>query len=688
MKLVALFLLLPVCLYADDLYKIHPLSEPELLQTYSALMRDACRHSDQFWHDWPVDSRAGFWGSGRSDNMNEGVRAISGMTLTCASLLKYSDILKEDERREYRRKALAAIRYATETHVTGTQTCPDGKPWGNSWQSAMWTADLAFGAWLIWDDLDAGLRKDLERVVAFESDRFLAGRPPAGSFNDTKAEENGWDLTCLAVAPNLFPDNPHAGAWKEKAIEYMMNTLSTPHDLEDTNMIDGRPVKDWVTGPNIHPDFTLENHGFFHPGYVGCSSYFLTQTGMYFTYAHQPTPAAARHHLMETWGMFDSILLPNGEAACPQGMDWELHGLPYLNLFASLATDEHDRAAAHLEETYLQYMRAWQVRNHGNLAVFGSPLGFTRHAICAQQAAYAFLAHKIFGPPAKELTAAETATQAEGVHAHDWIEVITHRTADKFASFSWTNRLMGMLIPIGAGHAGNPDFTVPIVNGFIGGFDLRPRGSLKTVVLEHRWKTMTNGFETSGTLLLDGGRLKQTLIMTSIGDKTVVYQDHVVAVKDITVTQERGIPLGIENDEVTGGSRAVTWSSGHTLFDQRAPKPIAALSGSWANVDSRLGIISLGGSGLTYLQATNYAPGISVRTDLLYGSYSKQSRHFRAGEAVARRIVVAYVEVTPQETALLAQAAHVEGQLLHLQLPDRPTGTTEATIELVDNYKH
>ena len=62
----------------------------------------------------------------------------------------------------------------------------------------------------------------------------------------------------------------------------------------------------------------------------------------------------------------------------------------------------------------------------------------------------------------------------------EWVQVIMHRTDDKFVSFSWTNRIMGLLIPLGAGHEGNPDFTAPIVNGFVGSFELSPTGNRKT----------------------------------------------------------------------------------------------------------------------------------------------------------------------------------------------------------------
>ena len=669
-----LLLLLSVSALCGEHYHIHPLSERELAQTYASLLADACRHADQFWQDSSVDPHAGYWGSGRSDQMNEGIRAISGMVLTCGALLKYSDALSGPERARYLDRATRALRYAVASHRTGTQKCTDGKPWGGSWQSAMWTGTLSFGAWLIWDDLDLELREGVERVLASEADRFLGSKPPTGRWADTKAEENGWNMICLAMAANLCRAHPHAAAWQEKAIEYMINTLSVPQDAKDKTVVDGRPVAEWFAGANLHPDFTLENHGFFHPAYVACSSYFLTQAAMYYTYAGRPVPQAATHHLMDTWRMFQTIILPSAESAFPQGMDWELHGLPFINLYASLATYQKDALAARMENACLQYMRAWQVRCHGDLAVPGSRLGFTRHAICAEQAAYGYLAHKVFGPPTKALSAGKAASQLCGVSAHEYAEFITHRTGSKLVSFSWKNRTMGLLMPIGPGHDSNPFFTVPITSGFVGGFELAPRREAGVKTVEHTWQQTPSGFTTAGTLLLNGGLLKQELCVSFPGERTVVYQDRVTALSEVAVSRELGAPFGIENDEISGGRRVVYHEHGKAVFDWKKPQPPLALPGVWANVDGRLGVVMALGSGLNYRQASGYDPHTAVCADVLYGSFCDRAGHFKAGDQVARRIVLFYVEITPRQTAALAHAFKIEDtaqeRVLRLRLPE------------------
>jgi hypothetical protein len=671
-SLLVLLLLLPR-LQAADLYHLHHLSEPELLQTYTNLLRDACHHADAAWKTSSFSPAAGYWGDGISGG-NEGIRAIGEMVLVCGTLLKYSDAFSPAEREVYLNKATAALRYAVATHVTGTEKCADAKTWGNSWQSAMWTGTLAFGAWLIWDQLDTDLRTGVERVVASEADRFLVGHPPTEVWEDTKAEENGWNLICIALARNMFPTHPHAATWQTKALEYMMNTLSAPQDQQDKRPVDGRAVCDWFRGENVQPDFTLENHGIFHPCYVACSSYFLTQTAMYYTYAGHPVPAAASHHLLDTWHMLQTMVLPCGESAFPQGMDWELHGLNFINLYASLGTWQKDALAARMEEVTLQYMRAYQTLRQGDLTVPGSRLGFTRHAICAEQAAYGFLAHKLFGPPTKAMSVHKAAVQVQGLYDYGYVDFLTHRTADKFVSFSWKNRVMGLFIPIGAGHEANPLFTVPIVNGFVGSFDLEPRGNTKASVLDHTRRKTPTGFQTSGVLSLNGGRLKQTLTVTSIGAKTFVYQDQVTALTNVTVLHERGVPLGIENDELTGGHRTVYNQGGQQLFDWQTRRQSTAIPGTWANVDGRLSLIMVEGSGLAYAQSGGYDPHTAVCADVLYGSFSDGPKRFKAGETVARRIVLVFAETSSKDTAVLARSARVEDQsghrVLRCKLPE------------------
>lgn len=115
MKFVLILLSLPFCAPAEDLYRIRQLSEREMLETYTGLLRDACHHADRDWTALSADLAEGYWGNGISGG-NEGIRAIGGMVLACGTLLKYDDGLQADDRREFLAKATAALLCCRHAH--------------------------------------------------------------------------------------------------------------------------------------------------------------------------------------------------------------------------------------------------------------------------------------------------------------------------------------------------------------------------------------------------------------------------------------------------------------------------------------------------------------------------------------------------------------------------------------------
>jgi len=268
----------------------------------------------------------------------------------------------------------------------------------------------------------------------------------------------------------------------------------------------------------------------------------------------------------------------------------------------------------------------------------------------------------------------EDVSSEQGVTSHEYVKFIAHRTGTKLVSFSCKNRMMGMVIPIGPGHEGNPHFTVPITSGLVGSFHLAMNRDTKVMALSNVWSETPHGFETAGTLLLNGERLMQTLSITSVGESAVVYQDRVTALGDVTLSRELGVPVGIENDEVTGGQRVVYHRDGQRTFTWEHPQGFVALPGNWANVDGRLGVVMAAGSGLEYQQASGYHPQTAVGADVLYGSFQDDPRQLKAGEQLPRRVVVFFTEVSPRKTAALAESVKIEegpsGRVLHLKLPE------------------
>ncbi len=84
------------------------------------------------------------------------------------------------------------------------------------------------------------------------------------------------------------------------------------------------------------------------------------------------------------------------------------------------------------------------------------------------------------------------------------------------------------------------------------------------------------------------------------------------------------------------------------------------------------------GSGLSYQPAPGYDPHTAVCSDVLYGSFSDHPRHFKAGEPVAQRTVVFFVEVTPKTTATLSRSCATDEAsgtpVLRFKLPEGGQG--------------
>ena len=670
MKYLAIILLLAGSLAASaDVFTVKSvITDKELTGLYVEMLVQFSRHAETHWRQVQANPKTGHWGNGISGG-NEGIRAIANTAFVEAVLLKRTDALDEPTSKTYRDHAVAGIRYAAESHVTSKGKCIDGKPWGDSWQSAMWAANMGFAAWILWDDLDPKLRESVEKAVTHEADRFLNVRPPGSRWGDTKAEENGWNLICIALAANMFREHPNAAKWEQKAIEYMMNTVSVPRDARDMSIVDGRPVKDWVCTVNYQPDFTLENHGFFHPTYTMVSPAEVAQGAILWAYAGRPIPQAAGHNLMGTWGLLRNFMLPSGYWVYPQGMDWALNSDGHIHYLAWLATYEHDPLAAGMEKQVAQYIRGHR-KVHGDQTFAGpaSRLGFAREAITGERLAYTLLFHQFLPSPPSERTIRD-AKELHGVHRYSLEDVITHRTDSKFATFSWKNKIMGLVMPIGPGHESNPYFTTPYTSSLVGSFGISPAVPQDLKVSRRTWHRTDDGFETEGTLLLNGASLEQKLRFTSIGEKTVVYQDVVTTRKDVTIAQELGVPVGIENDEFTGDQRALYHSGGSQVVVGPGTDALIRIDGNWANVDGRLGIVEVMGSGIAYRDVPNYNRD-GAREDYLYGSFTDKARSFKAGSEVARRVVIFFVETSPEETARLAKSARIANGDLVLELPE------------------
>lgn len=211
-----------------------------------------------------------------------GVRPNADLSMICAFMGKYAkDSVSLPANVSYQQldtMALKTLTYAIDTHkAVRKKACIDGKYWGSisktdyQWESSLWALSVAYSASFQWDKLSDTLKGDLYKLLKAECNYELERDIPTGYKYDTKAEENGWEVGVLAVTLGLFPEDELAPQWFERMREFAMNSYSHPSDASDTTVVtpwyDNKTVADLYKGPNLYPDWTLQNHGFFHTSY-------------------------------------------------------------------------------------------------------------------------------------------------------------------------------------------------------------------------------------------------------------------------------------------------------------------------------------------------------------------------------------------------------------------------------------
>jgi hypothetical protein len=322
---------------AGTLNKIKPLQTDSALfptaSDYMIVLERFPMFAEYGWHDnYQGHSNVGYWGNAYSGEM--GQRPQANFIVAYALMAReksYDPTVSGVTQDTLRSRALDGLRYMTRTHFSGDLKCTDGKPWGNAWQSAYWTARMGLGAYLLWPHLTSDERTAVRRVLAAEADLLpRKDRPITGLLDNTRSEENAWDTEGLAWALKLCPDHPHRDHWRYVLDLLAMNTLTTEADLASETIVAGSPVKEWVKGVNIHSDYSIENHGYFHFCYMACPLHSFAWDWLCWslpgieggTGAMGPWPESLDFHALDLMNRIKKYYLYDGRFAYAGGKEW------------------------------------------------------------------------------------------------------------------------------------------------------------------------------------------------------------------------------------------------------------------------------------------------------------------------------------------------------------------------------
>jgi len=603
------------------------------------------------------DPELGFFGDPEHAEM--GLRAMGNVVFTLSLLAsdpQYDPKVSGISQAQVLARAKSVLAYMTRSHVTGDIPCGDGKPWGNHWQSAWWTGKMALGAQLIWDKLSPTEQARVQKVVVHEADRHLERKAPNGAFKDTKSEETGWDTEVLAAALSLFPKHEHAPQWRAKLIEFYLNSLSTADDAKSDRQVDGKPLSEQVYTANIHPDYTIENHGAYHFCYMACPLHSIGWGNYALRKAGLPVPMAQFHHFKDVWERVKPTFLEE-RFAYVSGKDWPRYAYGLYFIMPALVVmqhEYHDPDARYIEAQRFQTFEREQLDNADG-SFFGKR--FTRNMLlnrtgeyetdCYANLGVCYLLHQLQKePPLPPATAAEFAKRNTTRHVSEVAGLAFVRTPELFASYS-SHALNGpplaLFVPAGMDNA-----TEWGVHNLLG--QVKVKGVKDKPESKCEFISTADALEARQTLTYSGSNgqpayRQEVVYRIEPTAKRATVSSKFVALADVTVELAEGLRLHVANDFFNRGER--TWQSaagthlakfdlGHAWPDKETIQN-TEMGRGWVNLDNKLGIVALEQRDAPFVLRSSdrrNTPFHSLHYDVLICPWQAEARKVRAGETI------------------------------------------------------
>ncbi len=489
------------------------------------------------------------------------------------------------------------MRWIVAHHLVGTlHTEPlqwNGQ-WGDDWESSLWAGELAMSAYWVWDALDGDVREGVLKLLAFEADRFVGVDPPDGRWLDTKAEENAWDSFLIAWAYCLQPNHPHASQWLDRGKAFALNTFTTDRDRVNMEVIDGRAVRDWVCTQTAHSDLTVENHGSFHPGYLGCGG-LLLEGRLAFQLTGLEPPPHYMHHVHDVWTILKRFYLCNGFVAYASGQDWKYHSPGVLPQGLIMAREFGDAVAGHLFWEDVVYMDALMLESNDGRFDSRIPHAPGGRFFQFEAGAMGKLGTAVMAgiPKVERLKPEVYRRKLFGCEAYPFVWMQVRRSRAGLVGFCWRSLrhgVMGTVIPAGGENTFGAD-----QDGLVGRFELD--GELaKPKMICHTDHTDEKGFRTTGQIHYGDGVIDQRVAVVALDDgETVVFVDVTEATDVSRVTLNEGLGLYVMNDFPNGNKVAIVYEGGKNRVRGvgGTPKVIETHS-SWMRVTGCLGLSTNG----------------------------------------------------------------------------------------------
>jgi len=554
--------------------------------------------------------------------------------------------------------------------VQAYETDPD-KAW-RKFASGRFLHLLGMGSWLLEHKLAPETRLRAAQILAAEADRFLDTAAPAQLYDDTQAESNAWTGGGIATVSCMLRHHPHRQLWDEKAKEYMISAYATQEDVESERIVDGKPLNEWLHGPNAFPEYIVENHGFVHPDYMETFAE-MVRSAVAYRLAGEPIPEAVAFNADKVFDMLMTLSLPDGTHLYVQGTDYTPRRLDSLFQACNLVPL---RPTPRRRAWFLRSLKTLEkmVRERPELPI-GGWLGLPYDLGTTWGLAQNYMMARFFGLGGETIPDAELEKEHAGVHISRSGGFALHRTPDTISSVSWHARTdppkaMGMTMPLD-----RDVLCYPMPGSIVGEVHEAPdpeteKHGATPAVVHHHIRAREDGFSLTLELTWCSGKVRQNSAFISLPDGRSVYIEERIALEEVALAHAISGNIVLFDDTrwpFQDGPRTY-----YGIPGRLSPNPTDTMAGNGLSIDDRMGFIVLG-SDRFRLYRHEGQPGIwrgggtmydTCRIEFLPSGSEHSSAVFHPGARISRFGMISCPNQTRRATAALAAAVRETGWIL------------------------
>jgi hypothetical protein len=479
------------------------------------------------------------------------------------------------------------IRHLAFSHVSKVDPGEDqwgGPPYHVSgstfWQGSWGAFQMMYAAQQQWSLLSSTTRQAVKDVVAAHGDDLLnPDWPEQGTATDTKAEENAWNAAGIAAAAGLMPTDGRADDWDYMAKALAINSSTLPDDETSTDVIDGTLLSTWASTVALEDDYTVTNHGFFHPVYSWGSQVSILDAMVIYAGSSLPVPDAFMFRVEDIWDeVMAHLATDDGDFVLPAGTDWPTHDYSHAAYLGLIATRLGRADAAVQESRAIDQFVARSAATLSIPRVADEPFGL--EADVYRNIALDWWVHELFGPAPDPDQAAYDAARASSTGVK-WFTsqkaVYLRNAAGDSTSMSWDFASGGtwptaLVVPSNASFLSDPAFVKSWATSGVDGANQ----SVSSYSCD-----CTEGAGLFSTAAIINSSPVRKFSMSGFSDGSAILLD-----------RGSGPTASFGFEDLAGftGSRTVRSDSGTGVEGN--------LTGSWANIGNRFGLVVKGGSGL------------------------------------------------------------------------------------------